>query len=557
MKMTLTRLWPVMALLAALSLPATTMADAKCPHDAPKELCFICDPALREKGRLWCKEHNRYEDRCWECHAELQDKARAFCTKHNLYVDECFLCKPELKKAKAAAAPSEKCMAHGAPKELCFICDASLREKGRLWCKEHDRYEDRCWECHPDLRDAKRAFCEKHALYADECFLCKPELKAKPKTGAQAPSAGPRLMCKEHNVAEDECGICHPDLAGKPGLKVRFPSAQAAAKAGIVTAPPQIGPMADGIECYAEIQFNQNQLAQIAAPVGGIIQAVEADLGDKVETGQMVARIWSSTIGEAVAKAVLTQQTVARERKLHAERISSEKDLQEAEAAYRAARQQLKTLGFDEKQIEALAAQSVETALLELRAPFAGEIVERNAVRGALVEAGKSLFTLVDRSTMWAMLNIPERHLAGARVGQKVEFRVDALPDQTFTGTLTWIAAKVDDRTRMAQARAEVPDPAGVLRAQMFAKVRILTGNTDKAVIVPAAAIQCIEKRDFVFIKVADDLYEARLVRIGAKLNGNVAIAEGLRAEDLVVVEGGFIAKSQFLISKLGAGCVD
>src|SRR5262245_14074998 len=75
-----------------------------------------------------------------------------------------------------AATAAATCAAHGAPKELCFICDASLREKGRLWCAEHGRYEDRCWECHPDLRDPKRAYCDKHGLYQDECFLCKPEL---------------------------------------------------------------------------------------------------------------------------------------------------------------------------------------------------------------------------------------------------------------------------------------------------------------------------------------------------------------------------------------------
>ncbi len=84
-----------------------------------------------------------------------------------------------------------------------------------------------------------------------------------------------------------------------------------------------------------------------------------------------------------------------------------------------------------------------------------------------------------------------------------------------------------------------------------------LTGNSARAVIVPASAIQCLEKRNFVFVKVADDLYEARPVRLGAKPNGNIAIAEGLRPDEPVVVEGGFIAKSQLLISKLGAGCVD
>ena len=429
-------------------------------------------------------------------------------------------------RAEDAKTPSVVKCPHDASKELCFICDPTLREKGRLWCEEHNRYEDRCWECHPDAQGTNRAFCARHDLYEDECFLCKPDLKAESAFGAQAAADVPRLICKEHNVPEGECGICHPELVGKMepgrGLKVRFPSAAAAAKAGIETAPPRIGPMADGIECYAELAFNQGKLAQIAVPIGGILRSVEVDLGDIVEQGRVLATVYSAAIGESVAKAVLTHQSVERERQLHAERVSPEKDLQEAEVAFRAARQQLKTLGFEDRQIEALVAQSVESAVLEIRAPFRGEVVERNAVRGALVEAGKALFTVADRSTMWAMLSIPENQLAHVRLGQPVELRVDALPDHTFTGRLTWIAAQVDDRTRMARARAEMPNLDAALRAQMFAKARILTRHSDKAVIVPQDAIQHMENTDFVFVKIADDLFEARAVRVGAKCDGSV-----------------------------------
>lgn len=85
-----------------------------------------------------------------------------------------------------------KCAKHGAPKELCFICDASLRDKGRLWCKEHDRYEDRCFICHPEAQDKKRLYCQEHALYEDECFLCHPELKTKDKPSAGATLSAPK-----------------------------------------------------------------------------------------------------------------------------------------------------------------------------------------------------------------------------------------------------------------------------------------------------------------------------------------------------------------------------
>jgi len=291
--------------------------------------------------------------------------------------------------------------------------------------------------------------------------------------------------------------------------------------------------------------------------IAGIIQEVSVDLGSKVEEKQPVVKIWSASIAEAVAKAVLSHQTLDRERKLRAERVTSEKDLQQAEAEHRAACQQLRTQGFTEEQIDALVAKPNDQVLMEVRAPFAGEIVERTAVRGALVEAGKSLFTLADRSVMWAMLNIPESALARVKIGQTVELRVESLPGQTFTGKLTWIGAEVDEKSRMARARAEVANPDGLLKARMFAQARILTRQAEGALLLPPSAIQRMEGRSFVFVKLADDLFDARVVLLGAKFDGKVEIIEGLKPQEVVAVNHVFPLKSAFLISRLGAGCAD
>ena len=200
-------------------------------------------------------------------------------------------------------------------------------------------------------------------------------------------------MCSEHNVPEAECGICNPQKIGPlpPGesLKLRLPSTNSIAIAGVETALPTVGVMAEAIECYAEIAFNQTKLAQIVAPVSGIVQSVDAALGSKVVERQSVARLWSASIAEAVAKAVLTHQTLERERKLRSERVTSQKDLQEAEAAHRAACQQLRTLGFTEDQIDELGGKPQESVLLDVRAPFAGEIVEQFAVRGAFMDSSR------------------------------------------------------------------------------------------------------------------------------------------------------------------------
>jgi len=378
---------------------------------------------------------------------------------------------------------------------------------------------------------------------------------------AEAASDGQKKMCAEHEVPEQECGICRPDnlkrLRPGQGVKVRLASAESAALVGVASATPTVGPIAEGIDCYAEISFDQSRLAQVVAPVGGILHGVDADLGDRVRERQALARIWSAAIAEAMAKAVLTHQTLERERKLRADRVTSEQDLQEAEAAHRAACQQARTLGFSEEDVEAMRFRPNDAVYLAVRAPFAGEIVERSAVRGSLVEAGRSLFTIADRSRVWAMLTIPEAALARVRVGQRVELRADSLPGRVFHGKLTWIGAGVDGRTRMAQARADVPNPDGLLRDKMFAQARILIRDGAKAVLVPPSALHRVEGMRIAFVRLADDLYEARAVMIGATSEGQIEVTAGLAAADRVVVAGGFALKSQLLISRLGAGCAD
>jgi cobalt-zinc-cadmium efflux system membrane fusion protein len=315
--------------------------------------------------------------------------------------------------------------------------------------------------------------------------------------------------------------------------------------------------MADGIECVAELSFNQNKFALIAVPVSGIVHSVDADLGDKVVEQQSVAKIWSAAIAEMVAKAVLTHQTLQRERKLRAERVTSAQALQEAEAAHRAACQQARTFGFSEEQIDALGDQQNEPVYLDVRAPFAGEIVERSAVLGAQVEVGKSLFTVADRTVMWAMLLVPEAALARVQAGQPVELRVDSLPGKVFLGKLTWVSPAVDDRSRLARARAEFENPDGLLKDKMFATARVLTRENKSALLVPAAAIQHVDGKPFVFVQLGEDLYDARAVMLGACFDGRQELLSGVHARELVAVSHAFALKSAMLMSHLGAGCAD
>jgi cobalt-zinc-cadmium efflux system membrane fusion protein len=155
------------------------------------------------------------------------------------------------------------------------------------------------------------------------------------------------------------------------------------------------------------------------------------------------------------------------------------------------------------------------------------------------------------------MISIPESNLSHVKDGQDVELVVDALPGRTFAGKITWISAQVNDHTRMTQARAEVPNTDGLLRDKMFARAHILSRSTDKALIIPLSALQNIEGKQVVFIKISDNLFEARVIQAGGRKEGQLEVLSGLKADEPVVINHSFALKSQLLISRLGAGCVD
>jgi cobalt-zinc-cadmium efflux system membrane fusion protein len=302
------------------------------------------------------------------------------------------------------------------------------------------------------------------------------------------------------------------------------------AAVGIAVAASGEALMLPGIECLAELAFNQNKVAEITASAAGVVTSIEVDLGTRVERGDLLARVASAAMSEAqnaylvaLADEELRRTTLERERELRAERISAERDLQEAEAAHksalaavRQARQRLHVLGLDERQVAGLAAQQATPGEIEIRAPFAGEIVERAAVQGAWAEEGRHLLTLADTGTLWAMVHVPEAQLPRVRVGQPVQVTVESLPGTTFVGRLTWLPAQVDEHTRMARGRVEVANPDGRLKARMFARALIVTGDAESTVVVPQSALQQVAGTTLVFVRSADDLFEARTVRVGA-----------------------------------------
>ncbi len=505
------------------------------------------------------------------------------CEEHQVPESVCPFCNPKLIESLGF------CAGHDVPEALCTRCNASLIPAFKAegdWCGGHGLPESQCVACNPSVedkwvsmrpkpapgtqRDPARLWCSEHDVYEDECFICHPDLKNKPANEATG-----RLMCKEHNVAEQECGICHPEIAPdlKPGesLRIRQISRNSATKAGVTTARPRPGVLSPGVSVFCEVRYNQNHLARITPLAPGVIDRVLVDVGQVVAEGDLLVEIVSSEIAAAKRDYLLAlvdekvkSLAFEREGQLLAKKIAAEADYQKAEAEFEmakavttTARQTLLNYRFTDAEIRQIEGTKSSSSLMNVRAPYAGTLVERTAVVGEAIEPGAQLFTLANLSTMWLELAVPENQIASMHPGHVVEATFSGLPGETIQGELVWIDSRVDERTRLVRARALVPNPDVRLKSGMFGAVKVVLGKPLSMLRLPPSALQRFEGQPYVFVKENEDLFQLRRVAVGARDAHSVEILAGIVATDEVVVSGGFTMKSEFLKSRLGAGCVD
>src|SRR5262249_41925126 len=150
-------------------------------------------------------------------------------------------------------------------------------------------------------------------------------------------------------------------------------------------------------------------------------------------------------------------------------------------------------------------------------APIAGTIVQRKVGPGQYVGSGASdpVFVIGDLSTVWVVAYIRETEAPLVHIGQAIYFTVLAYPDKAFPANISYVAAALDPTTRRLLVRATVNNSAGLLKPEMFASVKILTGEGDTAIAVPRDAIIYEGGNARVWVVRDDKAIELRRIKVG------------------------------------------
>ena len=288
--------------------------------------------------------------------------------------------------------------------------------------------------------------------------------------------------------------------------------------------------------------WNEDRTVRVVPQVGGRVQKIAVEVGDRVKAGQALASLASPDFGQAQAEArkaqadlTVARQALERQRELHAAGVVADKDWQQTQAE--AARAQAEAERAS-RRLAGLGGASDGTYVL--RSPLAGVVVERNINPGLEYrpeQAGDPLFVVTDPSSLWLQLDAGEADLAELKAGEPIRLQVRQYPEQQFTGVIRHVSDFVDPGSRTIRVRGEVANAERKLKGGMFVSA-LIELPASAALQVPAAAVFLVGEQRYVFVAEGPGRYLRRAVTTGREHDGKVAIQSGVSAGEKVIVEG-------------------
>jgi cobalt-zinc-cadmium efflux system membrane fusion protein len=318
-----------------------------------------------------------------------------------------------------------------------------------------------------------------------------------------------------------------------------------------------------------KIGFNEDRLTPVFTPYAGRVVELLANKGDDVKVGQPLVVLESpdyiaaqndlASARSDVAKAKIGLDTgkvaVERARRLHDQEALSTKDLQQADADFARAQDEVRrantALASVENRLSLFGKGPEDIARLAehpdrqvvLPAPIPGTIVDRKIGSGQYVkpDSPDPLFLISDLTTLWVLVDVFESDLAGIRLNTAVDVRVAAYPDRIFPAKITFISPTVDPATRTVRVRCQVANTNGLLKPDMFATIKIGSAMQQAMPTIPSSAVVAEGNDSFAYVAESTGHFRPRRIQLGREIEGGFVVDSGLRAGEIVATRGALL----------------
>lgn len=216
-----------------------------------------------------------------------------------------------------------------------------------------------------------------------------------------------------------------------------------------------------------------------------------------------------------------------------------------AEEMVISSRERLKLLDVPEHQLHDLMHNRSIKKSLHIHTPADGIVIQIGAREGQYVTPETELYMIADLSTVWVYAEIYEYELPWVKEGDPVEMQLAGVPGRIFNGHLAFIYPYAEAKTRTIKVRLVFDNAQLLLKPDLFAEVTIYAGKQVDAVVIPSEAVIRSGAKNQVFIVRGAGKFEPRQITTGLSSNGDVAVLEGLKAGEEVVVSAQFLIDSE------------
>lgn len=337
-------------------------------------------------------------------------------------------------------------------------------------------------------------------------------------------------------------------------------TSEALLRAGVIVAAATTSTDGALLRVPGVVEPDAYNTVDVTPIVGGTVVSMSVALGDYVREGAVVARLRSPELTDEVrqwmtgrASLDAVSRRLARTRQLAKIGAASQQELEADQAdevrattEVGSARARLLRLGLDDARLQAIASGDTAPELIDIKASAKGIVIRRTANQGQNVGPSDSLITLANLGRVWIMTDVFERDLGRVRVGQSAIVSVEAFPERTWTGRLTYVEPELARESRTARARVEVDNPDGALRFGMFVALTLTSAPVGERVMIPATAVQTIGAVPVVYVEARPaGEFQERPVVLGQTAGDHVEIRSGVNAGDRVVIGGSFFLRAE------------
>ncbi|MCK9215371.1 MAG: efflux RND transporter periplasmic adaptor subunit, partial [Rhodoferax sp.] len=237
-------------------------------------------------------------------------------------------------------------------------------------------------------------------------------------------------------------------------------------KLGVRTEAAQLRSLDRLVRASGRIEPDERRIYAISPKFEGYVERLHVNVtGQAVGRGQALFEVYSPELVSAQREYAIAVQGVGSLKDAGGQAQAGMSQLADASLA------RLRNWDISEAQIKALTESGATTRTLTFRSPVSGIVMEKKALQGMRFMPGEALYQIADLSRVWVIADVFEQDIGLLKNGAQTTVRINAYPDKTFSGRVTYVYPTLSAETRTVPVRVELANPGGLLKPGMFAQV--------------------------------------------------------------------------------------